>query len=432
MDDVRKKSLRELLPKEEFEQIARRPNSSRRKTNSETPIESRKTFEALDGPVDGEYRREKHSSLLLWICLGIIVIVGGYYVSTIFAGATLTITPRQSVVKLDEQFEAGKAPAIGIEYSVIQLNDIEQVSVPASGQVKVESKAKGMVTISNNFSTATQKLLAGTRLEGAGGLIFRLDKAITVPGKGKNGSISANVTADAIGPSYNIAPGTFKIVGFKGSPKYDGFTVRSNTAMSGGASGMTSVIKDEDKARGVLEAQTKIKDRLVNKAQLQIPKNYIMYPDGEMLSYSETVSSISGSSTALVTVKGQMVALLFNVKNLSQYLATKQFTDESVEGIMISNPTVLTFKLANKEQFDINKTNTVRFNLSGDANFVWPLDTATLKNKLAGIKFRNRDTVFSATPNIYRATAVIRPFWVINFPSNPSKITIKQVSQTKP
>jgi|GEM_PF-1570514 len=431
-NDIHKKSLKELLPKEDFEQVTRHTTSSRRKTNPEVPAETRKTFETGDYVDERPYRAKRNPSALLWICVGIVVIVGGYYLSTIFAKATLTITPRQSVATIDGQFQAGKAPASGIEYSIIKLEDSEQVSVPASGQMKVESKAKGTVTITNNFSTASQKLISGTRLEGAGGLIFHLDKTIIVPGKGKAGSVSATMTADAAGANYNLAPGNFKIVGFKGSSKYDGFIVKSGSSMAGGASGMVAVIKDEDKAKGVSEVEAKIKDRLMNKAQLQIPKDYLMYPDGEIFSYSEAVASSNGSSTAKITVQAQMIAILFNAKNLSHYLASQQFTNESVEGVMIEKPTDLNFTLANKDQFDINKTNSINFTLSGKANFIWPLDLASLKAKLAGIKFRDRDTVFSATPNIYRATAVISPFWVMNFPGDQGRITIKQLSQTKP
>jgi len=427
-DDIRKKSLRDLLPKEDFDQVARRPAAKRKAPaevfeSSEPRLADRYNFNE-----DRPERKKARPSLLLWLCVLVILVFSGYYLSTFLAKATLTITPRQSMAKIDGQFEASKAPAAGIEYSVIKLSDSAQSSIPANGQTNVSSKAKGTVVITNNFSSATQKLLAGTRLTSSTGLIFRLDKAVVVPAKGKN--ISVTVTADAAGANFNVPAGEFKIVGFKGTAKYDGFVVKSATAMSGGAQGVVAVVAAADRTKAVSQATMEIKNRLVKKAELQIPKDYIMYPDGKMFTVTDSISNGSASSSANLTVSVQMIAILLNTKNLSESLAAKHFTTENVDGVMISDPAALSFKLLGKEQFDINKTNSIDFELSGTPNFVWPLDTGALKNKLSGKRFKDRDTIFAATPNIYRAVAVIRPFWVLNFPANPSRITVKLSSTT--
>ena len=81
-----------------------------------------------------------------------------------------------------------------------------------------ESRARGMITIFNNFGTSPQTLIKTTRFESKlTGLVFRLQETITVPGAVKQGdklipgSIKTEVVADEIGEKYNIVSDDFVI-----------------------------------------------------------------------------------------------------------------------------------------------------------------------------------------------------------------------------
>lgn len=428
MDGVRKKSLKELLPKGDFEMVAKRPPLRRKKAEAdELPEEDLPIPSYAEPPFRQPPRRR--SGYLLWVLGIFILLVAGYYISGIFARATVKVTPKQQTTKMAGEFEANKAPAAGIEYSVIKLDESVDKTVPAGAEVKVENKAKGTATITNNFSLAAQPLSAGTRLSTASGLIYKLDSAVTVPGQKKvngklaPGSVAVKITAAEPGPAYNAPSADFKIVGFKGMSKYDKFSAKAG-ALTGGEQGLTRTVKDEDKQAAIEAAKKELNEKIAVKAKKQIPKDYVMFDDGQIVTYSDEQTASSASTTVTLRIRAEMVALLFNEQNLSENLAGHVLTDQAVDGVRIANLSALNFKLLGKNEFDLNKK-TIDFSLAGDAVFVWPVDSAALKEKLAGTKLAKRNAVFSAFPNIARAQASILPPWILSFPAQADRISVK-------
>jgi len=440
MDEIRKKSLREVLPKKSLDLAGKKANPGRRQRIDLAPelddLENPKTAKTSKNYYKSRDHSSSRISYFVWFCLILVLFVGSYYLSTVFASVTIKITPKQLPVAVSGTFTANRAPAEGIEFSVIKLEDTTTKQVPVSGQTKVETKASGVVTITNNYSTASQKLVVGTRLETSAGLIFKLDSTITVPGQTKKGtvvtpgSIAVKVTASAVGKNYNVGNTSFKIVGFKGTPRYDKFIVKSKTDIIGGNSGFVNTVKDEDKTKVVALMQAELKDKVTKKAELQIPKDFIIWDDSVITTFvDEIVKDDKATSTATISTKVTMIAILFNLKNLSQYFAGQQIKDESVEGIKISNIHSLVFKLQDKDKFDFEKTSQISFTLNGTANLVWPVDTSGLKVKLLNTTIKDKDKVFANYPGVRRAEPIVRPPWILSFPSNQDKINIKLMVQ---
>jgi hypothetical protein len=432
MDEVRKKSLKEVLPKKGLEMAGKKTTAAHRhKIDTIEEEAPRKTASHYETNV----KNPPKISYFMWMCILIVLIVGGYYLSATFASVTIKITPKQLPVAIAGTFEANRSPAEGIEFAVIKLEESMSKQIPATGQKKVETKAIGTVIISNNYSTAAQKLVAGTRIETESGLIFKLDSSVTVPGQTKKGTqitpgtISVKVTASEPGENYNAGTASFKIVGFKGSPRYDKFSVQTKTPISGGKEGMINIVNEDDRVKAVNSMQTELKDKVAKKARLQIPKDYIIFDDGEMNTITNSVGDGTSSSTATITVKDTMIAVLINTKKLSQYFAEQQVKDEPTDGIRISNVQSLSFKLSDKDKFDFEKTKKINFTLNGSANLVWPVDANDLKLKLVSTSIKDKDKVFGSYPAIHRAEAIVRPPWVLSFPNNQDKINIKLVIQ---
>lgn len=123
----------------------------------------------------------------------------------------------------------------------------------ATGSKSGGKRAEGKAVIFNEFSSEDQPLVATTRLETAGGKIFRLKNSATVPGitkvgnETKPGAIEVDVVADQPGESGNIGPSDFKIPGFEDTPeKYEKFSAKSVRAMTGGAEGETKAVTAQD------------------------------------------------------------------------------------------------------------------------------------------------------------------------------------------
>ena len=124
-------------------------------------------------------------------------------------------------------------------YHEIEVEKTIQALSSGIGSGSKEGKATGKVVILNKFSSASQNLVATTRLLSKEGKLFRLSKDVVVPGmEGETaGKIEATVIADKAGEEFNIGPSQFTIEGFKGGPKYEKFEVASTQAMSGGGAG---------------------------------------------------------------------------------------------------------------------------------------------------------------------------------------------------
>lgn len=113
----------------------------------------------------------------------------------------------------------------------------------------INQKARGMITIYNEYSGSVQPLVATTRFQSPDGKIFRLIKGVIVPGTSnisgetKPGAIEAEVIADESGETYNIDATSFTIPGFKdsGTEKYSKFYAKSSKKMSGGGSSGATV-----------------------------------------------------------------------------------------------------------------------------------------------------------------------------------------------
>lgn len=125
----------------------------------------------------------------------------------------------------------------------------------SSGTKLFQEHARGAVALYNAYSSAPQSLVANTRLQDPTGKIFRLRASVTIPGasvsEGKIAptSILTEVIADTAGEASNIGPGEFRIPGFRGTPKYDGFYARSEAPFAGGFTGEARVVEAADLQR---------------------------------------------------------------------------------------------------------------------------------------------------------------------------------------
>lgn len=139
-------------------------------------------------------------------------------------------------------------------------------------------KARGMITIYNEYSSASQPLVATTRFLSEDGKLFRLISGVVVPGvvkvgaESKPGAIEAEVIADESGDGFNIGPSKFTIPGFQnsGSDKYAKIYAKSFKAMAGGGTGGGSAksVSQSDidlaKKQLMVEANAQIKEKAKN------------------------------------------------------------------------------------------------------------------------------------------------------------------------
>jgi hypothetical protein len=175
---------------------------------------------------------------------------------------------------------------------------------PTTGKDKVVAKAQGTITIFNAFSAKPQALVATTRFESPDGKIFRLVKAVAVPGatvangSTKPASVAAEVQADQPGALYNIGPADFTIPGFKGTSKFTGFYAKSYAPMKGGAEGHTVVATEDDLAGARRVLREELTAMLAEKLNQSLLEGWTTLPESSKYEIVAATPSISPGTAA--------------------------------------------------------------------------------------------------------------------------------------
>lgn len=292
----------------------------------------------------------------------------------------------------------------------------------------MNSSASGTITIYNT-QAQTQKLVTNTRFATASGLIFRIHSAVSIPGgtSTKPGSITAKVFADKVGDLYNIAPTSFTIPGFAGTPQASQVYARSSTAMAGGSSGSVPVVDStvEGKAREALK--TALGPDLEASIQTKIPAGYVLIPGSTFTTYQELVSAPS-STTGQVDVKeqGTITAIVFPNAALAKAIASS-VTGLSYQGEPITLASTNNLLLATGNGVPDPDDQSFSFTISGTASLIYTVDPVHIAAAVAGETRSAAEVALTNYPEVKRAVIILRPFWRQTFPQDPSAISVTVV-----
>ncbi|MGB9743130.1 MAG: hypothetical protein ACPLW9_00190 [Minisyncoccales bacterium] len=305
---------------------------------------------------------------------------------------------------------------------------------PASGRVIKEEKARGMIKVYNEYSTAPQILIAKTRFVSTDGKVFRTPVAVTVPGgvyeKGKliPGEIEIEVVADNPGPEYNIGPSTFSIPGFAGTDKYTKFYAKSFQAMSGGLKEEIPQVTEEDlkKAEELLtkQAQKECEDLLKQELQTEaISMNFYYFPaeiKNEIIEKIPLVLPNEQVAEFKYQAKARCWNLIFKKEDLQnfakQIIAQQILPDEKLyEGSL-----KIDYSLA---EIDLTEGKIV-LSLKISSQIYSGIDFDLLKKALVNKSIAEVKLLLEDQPNIERANVKFWPFWVTSVPEDLEKIKI--------
>ena len=368
------------------------------------------------------FQSEKKSGKGIWVVLLVIVLLAGgtFGALMFFGGATVDVTLKTESIPVDFTIAStADSDASGtLPYKVVPVQKEGTKEVAATGAAtKVEKKATGTIIVYNNYSSASQQLIATTRFETPEGLIYRLDRGITVPG---NGSVEAAVTADQPGEKYNADKKDFTIVGFKGSPKYDKFYARSKTALAGGFVGTMPKIADADLKTANEELQQSLMAEAMSEIKATKSADSVFLKDGLRSSFT---SSISPATEGKAVVTGKLIAegLVFERKELEKAITTTKngqyYRFDNLEDLVLS--------IQNQKPVDSFISSPVlSLKLAGTLTTGESFDPNALKDALAGKSKVQLQEILKMWPEITQAEATLRPFWSASFPENTEKITI--------
>lgn len=378
-----------------------------------------------------QYSNGRSSGRGVWYVAVIAIIILVSALTFVFAGATVFVTPRTGTVELSGPIVAEKESRNGLAFEMLVLEDEEKVSASAAEKKYVEKRATGTVRMFNN-NAAAQKLLIDTRLESPDRYIYKTKTAVTVPGQktenGKTvpGSVDVEVYADEAGDVYNIEQADFKVVGFRGSPKYETIYARSISPIKGGFRGDAFDLSEEELTGHETALKATLRTALFEKARAELPEDFIMYENATLVSFDEIAVTEGGQSGQVEIVqKGKLNALIFKEEDLTRALVEKVITNTEENRVTIPNIRDLNIKLDQgsvvANPADIKD---VKIVIDDKISVVWEINEAELKEALAGIKKREFETKMLQFKNVDRAELNLKPFWKNSLPEKIGAIKI--------
>jgi hypothetical protein len=369
------------------------------------------------------------------VLLIVVLLAGGIFsIPLFFSSATVVISPKEMNLPVNVTGSASLGSTNGaLKYEIATLSREGTKEIPASGEEEVRRSATGKIVIYNDYSAEPQTLVARTRFETPGGLIFRIQEQITVPGQKTvsgvktPGSVTATVIADAPGEEYNVGLADFTIPGFEGDPRFSKFSAKSDpqNPITGGFVGVIKKVSESDQTASKIAIEAELKKELSEQLTSQIPNTHILFRNGATFSFEELPQEPgSSNSTAIIKERGTIHGILFNRKDLSEFIANNY---EQIKGkkVNIENLDSISFTLNEVNLFNPETSEEISFKIVGDAKFVWEIPTDEVKNSLIGQKRSNIKDILSKFEAVERANLSFMPPWTLSIPKDPSKIKLE-------
>ncbi len=380
-------------------------------------------------PIEPNQRSQKAWWLITFSSVAVLL----FALSFFFSGAKITLTPKIVPVTLKEEVFIAKktAPSGSLGFEIMSLSGEVSKTIISTNSKEVNTKAQGEVMLYNSFSTKSERITKGSTLVATNGKTYKTDATVTIPGytldKAKKvipGSARVLVTASVAGAESN-QEATDLAVQSLSSTKKEKIYARSVGAFSGGQVGMIAVLDEATRTQARDELTEALRQKLLSQAEVQIPKDFLLYPESAKIVFETKEIPIEGDQTAISMVQsGTVFVPLMNRKILSQVIAKIAYSQYDNASIQIPELQKLTFAYESPDVSDIQNLTEIRFHLIGDAHVVWDIDIEGLRTALLGVREKDFRKTTSAYLSIDTAELTITPFWIKTIPEKREKITI--------
>ncbi len=303
----------------------------------------------------------------------------------------------------------------------------------ASGEKFSNDKgmARGIVKISNHYSSSNQPLIATTRLLSKDDQLFRLVKSVVVPGMidDKPGEVEAQVIADEIGQEYNIEATEFTIEGFKGGEKYEKFKVVSEHSMTGGANDIENkkvkVVTEQDinlaREKTIESFNRNLKENIAE--QLADNKTFVLTSVGKEILYSDSSYAPEDIIDNFNYTVRERIKLISFDKNAFENIVLEAFEEKDRKDLEFSKITKTDFKK------DIADYEAKVLNLTIDTSALyWPiLDEVQIREDLSNKNNAEIEALLMNFSQIKKAVIFYSPSWLNNFPIKSKNIVVEKI-----
>ncbi|MDO8435861.1 MAG: hypothetical protein Q7S82_00545 [bacterium] len=359
------------------------------------------------------------------------------------SAAKIEIWPKGEVVNFDAKLTVDKNKdkadfsAKIIPGQIIEEKKTISDTFFASGKIKKENKAEGIIRVYNANSVSAQVLLANTRFVSASGKLFKTPSRVTIPGawydKGKliPGEVDVKVAADQPGLEYNIEPTTFSIPGFAGTEKYTKFYGKSFQQMSGGFSEEIIQITEADlrKAEDILTKKAK------EEAEAALKNDLKKKEGSEGINLESLASGIQtevGEKFTSGSIGAEMEKFEYKIGVKSSVLVFQKddlvkFAKEFILSQIAQDKKINEDSLKINFTPDLNNASLSKINLALaiSAKIYSDIDILFLKKVLQGKTQSETKAFLENQSGVVKVKVEFWPFWVKRAPEAEQKIKIK-------
>jgi hypothetical protein len=372
----------------------------------------------------------------LWFVIFLIIFISVVaFVSFYFRTATVSITPKSEVIEIDTTVVLGSSnDSSSIPYEIMTITDFVEKEKTGSVNSKLEIEASGKVIIYNSFSTATQKLVSGTRFETKDKKIFKLRSDVIVPGRttkdGKvvPGAIEATLYAEKAGELYNVGLVDLYILAYRGTSRYSTLYARAKDPISGGKTGEAFSLSKEEAQFVEAELVSALTFQMQTDAFKQIPEGFKAFKDSFAEKIEVDTSSTASDPKIKVTAKGTLSLLIIKEADIVSYLVKNNLKDFKEEDLLyIKNWDSLSLELEDKNKLLDQEKTSLKAKIKGSVNIIWQVNIEEVRNKILSIDNSSFSDVVNSITGVSSAKLEITPFWIRTTPDKTSKINIELV-----
>lgn len=368
----------------------------------------------------------------------IICVLGGgvYFGGNMLQKADVNIIAKHQTINYkDKQFTATKdQSAGGINFEIMIVSDKKNKNIILTDTKEVSLKAKGVVTLYNEFGLTPQKLLAGSFISDKDGKAYKIDNTVTIPGykigsdkKIIPGEIDVSVTSFLPGSAYNGNQSDFYISSFKNTPKYNKIYGKLKSELSGGAQGLVYVLNEDNKKTLDDIINSSLKNDLFSQVKAQVPPGYLLYPDAFNFSYKIDDNVFSETPDGKVQVEGTLSVVIIKEQSLIDSIMKTSLPNvkgDELKEVTLPDINNLTFSFTDENQVIAKELEQISFLLNGEMDAIWNPDIDKIKTNLVGVNKDNVASIFKQDPGISSASVKIFPLWQKNIPKDISRINI--------
>ncbi len=433
--------------KEASSRAAQKPERKEKKREEErpiaihrehTPVEDIQEPEEPAQPVKKARKRKKFPWALTIIGVVVLFAGVGFFLSSHFATATFTLVPKIVPVSVGGTYILPSSTPGSFGYETMNLSGTASTTVAATQGAYTETKAQGKITVYNGYSAQSQRLVAGTRLAGNSGLVYRLTSSIVIPGYTKvgtsniPGSIVTSMIAEKAGADYNITRADsisdLKVIAYKGTAKYAGFYARLAGDVTGGFAGTRTIVSPALLASTTARIQNDLVVDLERRLMNTVPEGYVMYPMVYAKTFTAPAVSSVDTKNARITVGATVYSAMFKKIDLARFLAGASSTSLfGSTGYTAPNIESVTFTLANPKDFSPVKKTNLAARINGSFELVGDIPVDVIKKAVAGISLsKTRDILkkYASVIDLTKSAGEINPPWIGTVPADQNHITI--------